>query len=890
MIGLWLRGTLVGRTGRLLGSIAGLALTVALLASLGTFVASSAQTMARRAIANVPVDWQVLLAPTADAAHVSAAILQAAPGALIRSVGYADTAGLTATTGTASGATTQTTGAGQVIGLDADYTTRYANQIQLVLGSADGVLIATQTAANLHVTVGDTVTVQRIGVAPVDVKIAGVVTLPNADSMFQAIGVPKGTAPQAPPDNVLLMPMAQWHTLFDAQRSARPDTVRTQLHVRLDHAALPADPSAAYVQAQGLANNVEVRVAGSAAIANNLAARLDGVRADALYARVLFLFLGAPGVVLALLVTLAVTASGADRRRREQGLLRIRGASVGTLVRLAAWEAAALGGAGVLLGLGLAAVIARVAWQVTDPRLAAPWFALAAVLGFVLASAAFVVPAWREATRSTVAASRSEFAPRGEPLWQRIYLDGVLLAIGGAVFWNVAQTGYQIVLATEGVAQTSVRYEAFLAPLCLWLGAGLLWVRRGRLALRGGVGRLAGWVPGAGALAPLISASLARQRHRIAGATALVSLAVAVATATAIFNTTYDTQSRVDAELTNGADVAVTGTTTAPAGALLAPLRALPGVVGAEPLMHRMAYVGADLQDIFGIDAARLGRVTTLADAYFANHDAKGTLALLQRTPDGVLVAEETVKDFQLKPGDELNLRLQSAADHQYHVVHFHYIGTVREFPTAPKDSFLVANAAYLASQTGSAAAEVVLLRTAGGTPGGNDAVARAARAIAAAQPGMTVTTLGQTQAIISSSLTAVDLRRLTRLELGFAVLLIAGIAGIVLGLNLAERRRSFAILTALGAKASQVGAFLWSEGLFVVVGGLLLGTATGLAIAKALVAILAGAFDPPPEALVVPWLYLGATTATALACATLAILLMRRLAARPDLEALRAR
>ena len=152
------------------------------------------------------------------------------------------------------------------------------------------------------------------------------------------------------------------------------------------------------------------------------------------------------------------------------------------------------------------------------------------------------------------------------------------------------------------------------------------------------------------------------------------------------------------------------------------------------------------------------------------------------------------------------------------------------------------------------------------------------------------MTTLGQTQAIISSSLTAVDLRRLTRLELGFAVLLIAGIAGIVLGLNLAERQRSFAILTALGAKASQVGAFLWSEGLFVVVSGLLLGTATGFAIAKALVAILAGVFDPPPEALVVPWLYLGATSATALACAALAILLMRRLAARPDLEALRAR
>ena len=301
---LWLRGTLVGRAGRLIGSVAGLALTVALLASLGTFVASSTQTMARRAIANVPVDWQVLLAPAADAARVIDAIRQATAPADLRTVGYAETAGLSATTGT----TTQTTGVGKVVGIEADYSTRFPQQIQVILGAADGVVIATQTAANLHVTVGDTVSVQRLGLPPVDVRIAGVATLPNADSMFQAIGVPKGTAPQAPPDNVLVMPMTQWHALFDPQLGVRPDSVRTQLHVRLDHAALPADPGAAYVQAQGMANNVEVRVAGSTAIANNLAARLDGVRADALYARVLFLFLGAPGVVLALLVTLAVTA------------------------------------------------------------------------------------------------------------------------------------------------------------------------------------------------------------------------------------------------------------------------------------------------------------------------------------------------------------------------------------------------------------------------------------------------------------------------------------------------------------------------------------------------------------------------------------------------------
>jgi putative ABC transport system permease protein len=63
------------------------------------------------------------------------------------------------------------------------------------------------------------------------------------------------------------------------------------------------------------------------------------------------------------------------------------------------------------------------------------------------------------------------------------------------------------------------------------------------------------------------------------------------------------------------------------------------------------------------------------------------------------------------------------------------------------------------------------------------------------------VTTLGEAQAVISSSLTAIDLRGLTTLELGFSVLLIAGVTGLILARGLAERRRGFTILSALGAR-----------------------------------------------------------------------------------------
>lgn len=44
----------------------------------------------------------------------------------------------------------------------------------------------------------------------------------------------------------------------------------------------------------------------------------------------------------------------------------------------------------------------------------------------------------------------------------------------------------------------------------------------------------------------------------------------------------------------------------------------------------------------------------------------------------------------------------------------FHYIGIASEFPTAPKDSFLVANAAYVGRQTGSDAVGAFLVDTGG--------------------------------------------------------------------------------------------------------------------------------------------------------------------------------
>jgi putative ABC transport system permease protein len=873
---IWLRGLATHRPLRIWGAALGVALTVAFLACLGAFITSSTATMTNRAASGVPVDWQVLLAGNADPNAVVAAIKETGARQFER-VGYAEVAGLSTTTA----GTVQTTGKGVVLGISNNYRTAFPSEVRPLVGAGGGVLLAQQTAANLHASVGDPVTLARYGLPPVTLRVAGVVDLPAADSLFQAVGAPKGLAPQAPPDNVMVLPEAQWRAVFDPQRGVRPDTVREQIHVRLN-TRLSSDPGLAYTQVQQLANHLEAKLAGSAVVGDNLAARLDGVRADALYAQTLFLFLGLPGAVLAGLLTLAVSAASGLERRRELALLRVRGKTPVEVLRFAGLEAGLVAVCGALGGLALAWIARRLALP-AGASLLSVWTFAAVVVGVVLAGLAVFAPTLGAINTQTVVAARSRVGRGVKPLWQRLWVDVGLFALAGLLFWRSAATGYQLVLAPEGVAKSSVQLEAFIAPLALWIGASLLAVRLLEAALRRRVftGALR---PLAQNLAPSVAASLGRQRTLLSRGAALCALAVAFAISTAIFNATYQGQSRVDALLTNGSDVNVSGTTASPVGARLEALRALPGVAAAQGLQHRFAYVGNDLQDIFGIDPARIGETTTLANAYFTGMNAREALARLRARPDALLVSQETVNDYQLKPGDTVRLRLLDGADHQYHPVAFTFVGVVREFPTAPKDSFLVANAAYIAAQTHSSAEEIVLLRTAGAT----SPIAAQARALVQDLPGVRVTERSAVQTQIASSLTAVNVAGLSALELGFAVALIAAATGLVLLLGLNERRRNFTVLAALGANARQIGAFLWSEGAIVVGAGGIAGTVIGLGVAQFLVKLLEGVFDPAPERLVLPWVYLGVTALAALSATALALQIARRASLRHISEHLR--
>jgi putative ABC transport system permease protein len=314
--------------------------------------------MTDRATGRVTVDWQVEAQGPAAARHLLARVRGYPYVSKALPVQFAPTPGLE----TVAGGSSQRTGPGRVLGLPRGYSTAFPGQLRPLSGSAHGVLLAQQTAANLHARPGDSVRIGRPGGGAATVKVDGVVDLPAADELFQKVGAPPGAQPQAPPDNVILLPRSTFDRVESPLASTRPELIQTQVHARVDR-ALPASPSAAFNLVSGRARNLEIALTGSGLVGDNLGAALDKARSDALYAQILFLFLGLPGAVLAGLVTATVASAGAATRRRDAALLRARGASTRHLVRIALAEALLAGAAGVVAGLGCALLVGQAAFS-----------------------------------------------------------------------------------------------------------------------------------------------------------------------------------------------------------------------------------------------------------------------------------------------------------------------------------------------------------------------------------------------------------------------------------------------------------------------------------------------------------------------------------------------
>jgi putative ABC transport system permease protein len=879
---------LVRAPGRTIVRVLTLAAAVGLLAAMVLFVGHSLRTMTGSAVRSVPLDWQGPVNSYGAAISVARGAGNQPGIAESAATATAPFAGLEHTS---SAVGTIRAGQGSILAVPPGYLD-HLHTFRYLRGSLrpGQVVLDQQLAATLQVQPGDRVTLTpRPRTRPIRLRVSGIALVTAPDQLFQPLNPLLGPAPAQPPANIAILPLRTFATRVAPNTprinsalgaSAVPGSqtgTQWQVQAQADRAVLTGSPSHALAQANQLRNRVERSLPGKVVFVDNLSDDLNTAAGDALYAEALYIMLAVPGALVALGLAYLAALGAVEQDRRSLALLRARGARRRDLVVLAAIESLVLGGFAGLVGT--AAALAAIRLSGSSAGVGARQVGTALFLSILLAalgSAAAKVGAGSTAFRGTVQDARLSVRRTGKPLWQRLYLDVACLVVAGLVYWLTARTGFSAVVNPDSNPTLSLSVYMFLAPALLWFGAALLLVR-----LRG---RVLAWIAaraaGERATTPFgfLLASAGRRGGAINRGLLVLGLLLAFGVSLGIFVATYDQQARVDAQLTLGADAVA----TAPPGAiqrngLVQKVSAIPGAAGVTAVDHSYAYVGPDLQDTFGIDPNTLTRGTSLRNSYFLGGSANQMLDRLRTTPDGILVSKETITDYSLNRGDLLRLRVLDHATGRFRIAPFHVVGVVQEFPSAPKDSFMVANLGYLEHVTHDPGPNVIFVRANG------DPTTLARRLTAAtSRYGTTVKDIRAQSAQTVSSITTVELRGISRIEETFVLILAAATMALFVTVGLAERKHELATMSALGASLRRTAAFLWSEAVIVLIAGLALAALLGWLLAKMLVAMLQHVFDPPPDHLALPWSFLaglgGISLGAGIIAALVATLQLRRL------------
>lgn len=852
---------------RTLTYLFGLVLAVGLFSGILFFVDASADKMTQAAIAPVVVDMQVrssLAQP--DMSPVRKVLEGEAFVTHVEPVVIAEFTSLSLPL------SNQATATGKLFVLQPSYYGAY-DALRLLSGEAtpSGVLIS-QTAANdLGLLIGDSVAVNFDQLAtPYMVEVTGIVDPTGAFFLFASTDPAHEGEYNPEPYDVFITP-ERWEAdlavpLTNPPAPADLDSKPIQaqkplyeLHVGINHNLLPSDPTKASVFVDTQRRQMEKQFPGEIQITNNLADSLQQAQSDVLWAKLLFLFLGMPGVTLAAYLSKYATDLLTGPQRREIGMLRARGAAPRQIIfsmTITSFLIALIGTVlGVLAGLGTTvflfgpAVIApSVLGQYTQSII------YAFVAGLLLTGVATYLPI-RATLKSEIYHERrlAEHTIR-PPFWARVYLDVINLAIAGVIFW-ITRTGggFKPEVGAEG-SSLSLGFFVFLAPFFLWIGLTLLLNR----VLASGVSRGAGVIQRIlrrifGDLGFMAGRSITRRAPQIASAVIIVSLALSFGISLGIFTHTYQIQKAVDARFELGSDIKLTtASTQQQTAAFVNDIAKVSGVSAVSPVKRSQAYVGSSMETVFGIDPQSYTLAVEPADNFFIGTSAAQAMQGLANVTNGVLVSQELANAYDIRPGDPVIIRLPRTAnaDGPMAETRLQAVGVIQFFPTTQQDAFLVMNQTFLQSVTHNDKIDYFLIRT---SESPHDVATRLQETLGS-QVSMKTDDIETAILTLGNSLTSLNLQGLGSIEQGYSVIIISLGLAIFLLAMIYERAKEFGAMRAVGGSISQIGRVLWSESLTVGVLSVSIGSIIGLTLGRVFVSLLKVLYTIPPKGMAIPW------------------------------------
>ena len=249
-------------------------------------------------------------------------------------------------------------GPAKIFGFDHDYADS-DETIVIVEGrlSAAGAAISAETATTLGLGIGDTVAVDLPDGSAVEYLVTGIADLSRSRSLFSSRRGGDLETFVYTPLAVIVSPDQFARNMFPAFERAAAAVGRLkspplrEIDISVERSLLAADPATAAIQTERIGETVTSIAAHQDYLLDNISNTLHVAADDARVAKRLFVFLGLPGGLLAAMLAAYAGNVLAEAQRREQAMLRIRGASRGHLLRMLAMRTTLLSATAAAIGL-----------------------------------------------------------------------------------------------------------------------------------------------------------------------------------------------------------------------------------------------------------------------------------------------------------------------------------------------------------------------------------------------------------------------------------------------------------------------------------------------------------------------------------------------------------
>ncbi|MDF2747757.1 MAG: hypothetical protein K0S98_2044, partial [Propionibacteriaceae bacterium] len=759
----------------------------------------------------------------------------------------------------------------RVFGLDHRYLEGDPS-IRIVNGSYEpgSGLLSAEAALALSAGPGDVVQVHVPGRSrPIGVRISGITDVSQAKSLFYSRQGKQLEQFVYVRNTVIVSPDLFAKTIMPAFQNVTttPGTVLrhqpiVEVDVFVEREPLDADPDTALAQTKAVADTINAVAPGQDVLIDNISNALEVAREDARTAKRMFVFLGLPGALLAAILTSYAGAVLASALRREQAILRIRGANRHQLLRMHALRTLALAGVGSVLGVALglassAAVLSAGALASASAVSLLTSALLGAICGFLATGIALYAAGWRAINRQ-ISDERAQLASH-RPVWSLLGIDFLILATVAAVEWYQRRHG-----GFEGVRGSvyygravSLRLHLVIVPIGVWLGGVLL---LGRV-----VERVFAHLPlprhhrFGRPLGGLLTRSIRRRSWPGASAVIMVGLIVALGTSAASFSASYNQAKALDARFLVGSDVRVT---PAPTSALDHPPQyadqlKVPGIQTVSPVVYGLLNTllesekNEDAGNMAAIDPAGFRQVAPLLDSDFVGTTAADAMDALQRRPAGVFLGSELADLLDVEPGDDVQVLFARGTNDQK-LSEMKVIGLFDRLPGFPEGVDVLVNIHHQMELIPSTNTTFFLAGTTDPSDTTLDRAVAELRNGPASTDALQIDTRATALDKDQSSLAALNIRGLLALDSAYALAMAAtAITIFVLGLLL-QRRREYVTLRAQGMRIGNLRSLLVTESFCVVVIGAGAGALVGAGMAYFLVTVLQPLFVLRPE-IVIP-------------------------------------